>query len=57
MFWVAGRLPANAIDVPATGTATYTGHAVANIRTARQQYVSAAPFQNSVDFGATHAAT
>ena len=51
MFWVAGRLPANASDVPATGSATYTGHAIANIRNGSQQYVSAAPFQNRVDFG------
>jgi hypothetical protein len=51
MFWVAGRLPANASDVPAMGTATYTGHAVANIRNGTQQYVSAAPFQNVVNFG------
>ena len=52
MFWVAGRLPANASDVPATGSATYVGHAVANIQNGRQSYVSAAPFQNTVDFGA-----
>jgi hypothetical protein len=52
MFWVAGRLPANATDVPATGSATYSGHAIANIQNGNSSYVSAAPFQNVVDFGA-----
>ena len=52
MFWVAGRLPANASDVPATGSATYTGHAIANIQNGGSSYVSAAPFENRVNFGA-----
>ena len=50
MFWVAGRLP-NLSDVPATGTASYTGHAIANIRNGSQNYVAAGAFQNVVDFG------
>lgn len=51
MFWVAGRLPANASDMPLTGTATYVGHAVANIQNGGSSYISAAPFQNTVNFG------
>ena len=50
MFWVAGRLP-NLSDVPATGTASYTGHAIASIRNGSQNYVAAGAFQNVVDFG------
>ena len=30
MLWVAG-IPANAADIPTTGSATYTGHAIADI--------------------------
>jgi hypothetical protein len=51
MFWVAGRLPVNASDIPVTGTATYTGHAIAHIQNGGSSYVSAAPFQNTVNFG------
>ena len=55
MFWVAGRLPASASDMPTTGSATYTGHAIANIRNGSQSYVAAGQFQNDVSFAAqTH---
>jgi hypothetical protein len=51
MFWVAGRLPASASDMPATGSATYTGHAIANIQSGSSpSYVAAGQFQNSVNF-------
>ncbi len=47
--WVAGRPVGSASDVPTTGTATYTGHVVANVNTAG--FVGGA-FSNNVDFGA-----
>jgi hypothetical protein len=50
MFWVAGRLPGSASDVPTTGSATYTGHAIANIANNGQSYVAAGQFQNTVNF-------
>lgn len=49
-FWVAGRLP-QVGEVPAFGSATYTGHAIANIRNGSQSYLSAGAFQNVVNFG------
>ncbi|MDQ8727940.1 FecR domain-containing protein [Bradyrhizobium sp. LHD-71] len=52
MFWVAGRLPANASDIPSTGSATYSGHAIANIHDGSSNYVAAGQFQNTVDFAA-----
>jgi hypothetical protein len=51
MFWVAGRLPGSASDVPVTGSATYVGHAIANIANGGQSYVAAGQFQNNVNFG------
>ena len=51
MFWVAGRMPVNATDIPATGSATYVGHAIANIQNGGSSYVSAGQFQNTVNFG------
>jgi hypothetical protein len=51
MFWVAGRLPANASDIPAVGSATYTGHAIAHIQNGGSSYVAAGPFQNTINFG------
>lgn len=51
MFWVAGRLPASASDIPTIGSATYTGHAIANIQNGTQpSYVAAGLFQNNVNF-------
>jgi hypothetical protein len=49
-FWVAGRLPTSASDVPTIGSATYTGHAIANINNNGQSYVAAGQFQNTVNF-------
>lgn len=51
MFWVAGRLPSSS-EMPVTGSATYNGHAVANIQNGSQNYVAGGQFQNTVDFGA-----
>jgi hypothetical protein len=49
MPWVAGR-PTTIAEVPATGSATYTGHVVANIRNAGRDYVAAGSLSNTVDF-------
>jgi hypothetical protein len=50
MTWVAGQLP-NAGDVPSTGTATYDGHVVANVRNGSAQYVAAGNMTNTINFG------
>lgn len=50
MFWVAGRMPGSSTDVPTVGSATYTGHAIANINNNGQSYVAAGQFQNTVNF-------
>jgi hypothetical protein len=50
MTWVAGQLP-NAGEVPKSGTATYTGHVVANVSNAGAQYVASGSLLNTVDFG------
>lgn len=49
-FWVAGRLP-DAGQVPTTGTATYVGHAVAQIQNGPNDYAASGRFQNIVNFG------
>ena len=50
MTWVAGQLP-SAGEVPKTGTATYTGHVVANVNNAGSQYIASGNLTNTVDFG------
>jgi len=50
MLWVAG-IAANPTDIPTTGSATYTGHAVANISNNGSQYIAAGRFSNQVNFG------
>ncbi len=56
-LWVAG-VPTTAANLPTTGTATYTGHAVADISTNGAQYLAAGTFANTVNFGtATGAVT
>ena len=52
MLWVAG-VPTSLANLPATGTATYTGHAIANIAngTAGLTYLAAGTFSNMVNFG------
>ncbi|OJU24151.1 MAG: hypothetical protein BGN91_02775 [Nitrobacter sp. 62-13] len=47
--WVAGRPVGSISDVPTTGTATYTGHVIANVNSAG---FVAGGFSNAVDFGA-----
>ncbi|WP_040675652.1 FecR domain-containing protein [Nitrobacter sp. Nb-311A] len=47
--WVAGRPVGSIGDVPTTGTATYTGHVIANVNNAG---FVAGGFSNAVDFGA-----
>ena len=49
LTWVAG-IPANAADIPTTGSATYSGHAIANISNNASQYVAAGTFSNNVNF-------
>jgi hypothetical protein len=46
--WVAGRPVGSISDVPTTGTATYTGHVIANVNSAG---FVAGGFSNAVDFG------
>jgi hypothetical protein len=48
--WVAG-VPANAVDIPTTGTAVYSGHTIANIYNSGNSYIAAGTFSNSVNFG------
>jgi hypothetical protein len=52
-LWVAGR-PAQASDVPVTGTATYIGQVVANVGSSsvKDARVVAGNFSNEVNFGA-----
>ena len=57
LLWVAG-IPTTAGSLPATGTATYTGHAIANIATGTggQTYLAAGTFSAAVNFGARNGA-
>jgi hypothetical protein len=50
MLWVAG-VPTTAVNIPTTGTATYTGHAIADIANDGAQYIAAGTFSNAVNFG------
>jgi hypothetical protein len=52
LLWVAG-VPTSLANLPATGMATYTGHAIANIAngTAGLTYLAAGTFSNMVNFG------
>lgn len=56
LLWVAG-VPTTAGALPASGAATYTGHAIASIATypgsgGGHSYLAAGTFQNVVNFGA-----
>ncbi len=57
LLWVAG-VPTTAGALPKGGTATYTGHAIANIANgaAGLTYLAAGGFSNTVNFG-THTGT
>ena len=49
--WVAGEIPAEIDDVPATGIATYTGHIVGSVRNSGiATYVSAGQFSHAYNF-------
>jgi hypothetical protein len=52
LLWVAG-VPTSPGNIPATGTATYTGHAIANIANPNNitSYLAAGSFANTVNFG------
>lgn len=49
--WAAGRILGPG-DMPTTGTATYTGHAVGSVVNGGAQYLAAGDFSMSVDFAA-----
>jgi hypothetical protein len=57
LLWVAG-VPTSLANLPATGMATYTGHAIANIANPNNitSYLAAGTFSNAVNFG-THMGT
>ena len=57
LLWVAG-VPTSAGSLPATGTATYTGHAIADIANGNGglTYLAAGTFSAAVDFGARNGA-
>ncbi len=57
LLWVAGN-PTTTGSLPATGTATYTGHAIANIAngTGGLTYLAAGTFSAAVNFGARNGA-
>ncbi len=48
--WVIGDVTAN-IDMPASGTATYAGHAVGTVLNGGSQYIATGDMAASVDFG------
>jgi hypothetical protein len=50
MLWVAG-VPTAAGNIPTTGTATYTGHVIADINNGTATYIAAGTFSNNVNFG------
>ena len=58
LLWVAG-VPTSLANLPATGTATYTGHAIANIASGGSvgtSYLAAGTFSAAVNFGARNGA-
>jgi hypothetical protein len=50
MTWVAGRLAA-AVDVPNSGTAVYNGFVVGSFKNVNNQYLAAANFTATANFG------
>jgi hypothetical protein len=53
MLWVAGKRPPSANEVPMTGSATYSGHVIVNVRNGANEYISGSSFTNTVNFGAS----
>ena len=47
--WVAGEIP-DAVDIPTTGTASYAGHIVGNVKNGANYYVSAGRFTQQYNF-------
>lgn len=47
--WVAGR-PTDPIQMPVTGSATYTGHVIASIKASGNEYVAAGNMGTAVNF-------
>ena len=47
--WVAGEIP-DAVDIPTTGTASYAGHIVGNVKNGASYYVSAGRFTHQHNF-------
>ena len=50
MLWVAGVQP-DVGTIPATGSATYGGHVIANFTGGTNQYMAAGNFSNTVNYG------
>jgi hypothetical protein len=48
--WVAGQMP-DSTEVPTTGTASYSGHLIANIQNGANQYLAAGNYSNTLNFG------
>jgi hypothetical protein len=48
--WVSGR-PTPAVDMPVVGSATYSGHVIASIKSNGNEYVAGGNFANAVNFG------
>ena len=49
-LWVTG-LPTSAANMPTTGSATYSGHVIANISNNGSQYLAASNMSSQVNFG------
>jgi hypothetical protein len=54
--YVAGNIT-QTLQMPLTGTATYTGHVVANIQNGPNAYVAAGTYQNTWSFGSSNNGT
>jgi hypothetical protein len=47
--WIAGR-PADPLQLPATGSATYSGHAIGNVANGGALYTAVGSYENNWDF-------
>ena len=48
--WVAGNKPTS-VEVPITGSATYTGHVIGSFKTGNAEYLAAGSLSHTVNFG------
>ena len=57
-WWAAGRM-ADVAQIPTVGSATYNGHMVGSVKNSSTaaEYITAAPFQYSANFGNPSAST